>query len=95
MRLRSSRGRVLRTLEPTLAGPSLLRWRLVESAVVLLTSERLARVKACPACGWFFLDVSKNRSRRWCSMTNCGSLAKARAYYQRSRRRAGRARAHS
>ena len=59
--------------------------RLVESAVELLTSERIARVKSCPSCGWFFLDVTKNGSRRWCSMDMCGSSAKSRAYYWRNR----------
>ncbi|WP_214108135.1 CGNR zinc finger domain-containing protein [Acrocarpospora catenulata] len=28
-----------------------------------------------------FLDVSKNRRRRWCSMTTCGSRDKSRRYY--------------
>ena len=65
------------------AGEALLRLRTVEAAVALLVSDRMLRVKACPACGWFFLDVSKNQSRRWCSMDSCGAVAKARRYYQR------------
>ncbi|MGH7701051.1 MAG: CGNR zinc finger domain-containing protein [Gemmatimonadales bacterium] len=48
-------------------------------------------MKSCPSCGWFFLDASKNRSRRWCSMATCGSSAKARRYYRR-RKAARRAR---
>ncbi len=69
------------------AGASLLRLRLVDAAVALLSSSSLGHVKACPTCGWFFLDVSKNQSRVWCSMDTCGARAKARRYYRRSKRR--------
>ncbi|MDQ3699203.1 MAG: CGNR zinc finger domain-containing protein [Gemmatimonadota bacterium] len=89
-RLRLSRRRGVRVIDFEAAGPATLRWRIVEAAVALLTSARLARVKACPSCGWFFLDASKNRSRRWCSMATCGSSAKARRYYWRTRRPSGR-----
>ncbi|PTL56460.1 CGNR zinc finger domain-containing protein [Paraconexibacter algicola] len=43
------------------------------------------RLKICPAddCGWAFYDVSRNRSRRWCSMEVCGNRAKVRAYRDR------------
>jgi predicted RNA-binding Zn ribbon-like protein len=70
------------------AGDALLRLRIVEAAVALLVSDAMLRVKSCPTCGWFFLDVSKNRSRRWCSMDTCGSVAKARRYYRRLKERA-------
>ena len=95
-RLRASRGAertvervVERVVDIDAAGAATLRARLVEAAVALLTSPRMARLKACPSCGWFFLDTSKNRSRRWCSMEMCGTSAKARAYYWRTRERAG------
>jgi predicted RNA-binding Zn ribbon-like protein len=77
------RGRVRRVLDPVAAGPRLVRLRLAESAAALLTSPLMERVRRCPACGWFFLDQSKNRSRRWCSMQACGSASKSRAYYRR------------
>jgi predicted RNA-binding Zn ribbon-like protein len=50
------------------------------------------RLKACPAddCLWAFYDRSRNHSRTWCEMEDCGNRAKARAY--RERRRSGRAR---
>jgi len=86
-RLRGGRRGVRRLLDPAAAGAALLRWRLAEAAVALLTSPQLALVKACPSCGWFFLDTTKNHSRRWCSMAMCGSSAKARRYYQRRKRR--------
>lgn len=31
-------------------------------------------------CGWMFLDLSKNRSRRWCVMADCGNRAKVRRF---------------
>jgi predicted RNA-binding Zn ribbon-like protein len=63
-----------------------LLWPIAISAVALLTSDRLHRVKQCPGCGdcgWLFLDVSKNATRRWCSMDDCGSRAKMRRQYAR------------
>ncbi|MGZ6307885.1 MAG: CGNR zinc finger domain-containing protein, partial [Ktedonobacterales bacterium] len=29
-------------------------------------------------CAWLFFGTSKNRTRQWCSMEDCGSGAKAR-----------------
>src|SRR6266853_4672034 len=69
------------------AGDALLRLRIGEAAIALLVSDAMRRVKSCPTCGWFFLDLSKNRSRRWCSMDACGSLAKARRYYRKLKER--------
>lgn len=55
-------------------------------ARIVLTGEA-ARLKRCAqdSCGWVFWDVSKNRSRRWCSMRICGNRAKARSYAARQR----------
>jgi predicted RNA-binding Zn ribbon-like protein len=63
-------------------------WPVLWSAADLLTSARLAQVRVCadPRCGWMFLDVSKNRGRRWCAMENCGNRAKVRRHYERRRR---------
>jgi predicted RNA-binding Zn ribbon-like protein len=74
---------VKREITAEKAGDALLRLRIVEAAASLLVSDAMVRVKSCPTCGWLFLDVSKNRSRRWCSMDACGSVAKARRYYRR------------
>ena len=58
------------------------------SAVDLLTSSDLGRVKICPAhqCEWLVLDDSRNGTRRWCSMAECGNRAKARLHYDRTKR---------
>jgi len=58
------------------------------SAAALLTSADLSRLKECAderGCGWLFLDMTRNRSRRWCDMSGCGNRAKARRHYQRQR----------
>lgn len=64
-------------------------WPVAKSAVDLLTEHghKLERVHQCAAndCGWLFVDMSKNRSRRWCDMSNCGNLAKARRHYHRKK----------
>jgi len=53
-----------------------------------LVARDLDRLKICPGqnCSWFFVDLSKNRSRRWCDMAVCGNLAKARRFQARRRR---------
>lgn len=56
---------------------------VVHEAVNLLTSERLDRLKTCPGCRWLFVDESKNRSRRWCTMEECGTHEKMRRYVAR------------
>lgn len=63
-------------------------WQVLASAAEVLTGDDLSRLKQCPApdgCGWLFYDVSKNRSRRWCSMRTCGNPAKVRRFQQRHR----------
>lgn len=63
-------------------------WPILRSAADLLTSRDLRRVQQCArdGCDWLFLDLSKNQSRRWCSMDTCGSLVKSRRYYRRKKR---------
>jgi predicted RNA-binding Zn ribbon-like protein len=58
-------------------------WPIVHAAVQLLTSGPLDRVKACTGCRFLFIDESKNRSRRWCSMEDCGTAEKIRRYVAR------------
>jgi predicted RNA-binding Zn ribbon-like protein len=58
-------------------------WPIAVAAVDLLRSGPLDRLKACEECPWLFLDTSRNRSRRWCSMDDCGSRRKMRRYRER------------
>jgi predicted RNA-binding Zn ribbon-like protein len=56
---------------------------VAQAAYALLTGDQLVRVKLCAGCHWLFLDQSKNGSRRWCSMEDCGTSAKMRRYVAR------------
>jgi predicted RNA-binding Zn ribbon-like protein len=60
-------------------------WPLARAAADLLASPALRLLRQCPAedCGWLFLDTSRNHTRRWCDMDDCGNRAKARRHYQR------------
>ncbi len=62
-------------------------WPVSWSAEELLTHGPLDRIRECPGqgnCGWLFLDLSKNASRRWCDMRVCGNRAKARRHHARA-----------
>ena len=70
---------------PTLMIPD----RLASSAVELLRTIDIEQLRTCPVaeggCGWLFLDRSRNGSRRWCSMADCGTQAKIRRLTERRR----------
>lgn len=62
--------------------------RVAKSAMELLTTGDLSRIRRCEStdgCGWLFVDASRNRSRRWCDMRDCGNRAKVRRYYRTHR----------
>jgi predicted RNA-binding Zn ribbon-like protein len=65
-------------------------WPVLRSAAEFLTGGQLDRLGQCPGCGWFFVDGSRSRSRRWCDMRVCGNRAKVRRHYRRQRKREGR-----
>lgn len=58
-------------------------WPVAHSAVGLLTGGPLDRLKHCVGCWWLFLDGSRNKSRRWCTMEDCGTHEKMRRYVER------------
>jgi predicted RNA-binding Zn ribbon-like protein len=64
-------------------------WLLAFSAVDLLTSDDYQWVGQCAdedGCGWLFVDTSKNHSRRWCDINDCGNRAKQRRYQKRAQK---------
>ena len=63
-------------------------WSIAQSAAELFTSGDLSRLRECcgDECGWLFEDTSRNRSRQWCDMQDCGNLAKVRRFRTRLRR---------
>lgn len=62
-------------------------WPVAVAAAELLTSPEVSVVKECASetCDWLFVDRSRNRSRRWCDMSDCGNRAKARRFHARRR----------
>lgn len=62
------------------------------SAGRFLAGDDTDRVKQCASseCILYFVDSSRNRSRRWCSMETCGNREKVRAHYQRKATHSGR-----
>lgn len=85
-----------RRLAPTASGLGWVRSRddldavtdeLAAEAVALFAAGATPRLKRCIGahCGWFFLDLSRNGSRRWCSMQDCGNRAKARRHRAKAR----------
>jgi len=67
-------------------------WPVALSAAELLAGDHGSPIKVCgmsgeeDGCGWLFVDESRNGSRRWCSMKDCGNRAKQRRHYQRSKK---------
>jgi predicted RNA-binding Zn ribbon-like protein len=63
-------------------------WPVALSAAALLGSSEASRLKQCGGtrCGWLFLDTTRNHSRQWCDMADCGNLAKVHRFRQRRRR---------
>ncbi len=71
------------------------RWRRPEDMLLpiaeaigeLVCSADFSLVRNCegPVCGLWFHDISKNHTRRWCTMSVCGNRAKAAAHRARKR----------
>lgn len=67
-------------------------WPAARSAIDLLTVADPRRIKFCPgvpgsplSCLWLFHDTSKSRTRRWCTMSDCGGHVKAQRLTARRR----------
>jgi predicted RNA-binding Zn ribbon-like protein len=101
-RLRDAERAALSDARLVPAGPDAMEWSwpapkeltdplrpIVHAAVELLTAGPLDRLKTCGNCRWVFLDQSRNHSRRWCSMDECGIQMKHARFVERRRRRSG------
>lgn len=70
------------TLEPARADLSGFESRLLLAIERLQAQGAWPRLKACTdeGCQWAFYDTTRNRSRTWCSMEECGNREKTRRY---------------
>lgn len=73
------------TLEPARADLSGFESRLLLAIERLQAQGTWPRLKACTddGCQWAFYDTTRNRSRTWCSMEECGNREKTRRYRSR------------
>lgn len=75
------------TLAPARADLSGFEARLLLAIERIQCQGAWPRLKACTddGCQWAFFDTTRNRSRTWCSMEECGNKEKTRRYRQRRR----------
>jgi predicted RNA-binding Zn ribbon-like protein len=68
--------------------PESLLLPLARSLAELVCAEDFANVKACEGqtCTLLFIDRTRGRGRRWCSMAVCGNRAKQAAHRKRARK---------
>jgi predicted RNA-binding Zn ribbon-like protein len=83
LKLAESSGKWGFELEPGLSDWDALLFPCALSAAQLVAGPWAQRLRVCgrEECLWLFLDLTKNRSRKWCDMTTCGNVVKARRRY--------------
>lgn len=59
-------------------------WKAAENLTTLLRAKP-ERVRHCahPECILYFLDTTRQGTRRWCSMSTCGNRSKSQRHYRR------------
>ncbi len=67
--------------------PEALLFPIAEALARFVCSADFTHVKACggPACTLYFLDQTRSRARRWCSMAICGNRVKQAAHRERAK----------
>ena len=58
---------------------------VIWNAAYVITELDHSRLGYCGGCDWLFYDSTRNRSRKWCDMEDCGSRDKALRYYHRTK----------
>jgi predicted RNA-binding Zn ribbon-like protein len=87
-RLVARRHRLQAEWMPDTARLDRVLWPLALSAESVFGSDDADRLRQCggTACGWLFLDSTRNHSRHWCDMADCGNRAKVRRFRARVRK---------
>jgi predicted RNA-binding Zn ribbon-like protein len=72
-------------IEPLAAAVDGALGRLIAIVHDAMAEGTWKRLKICRSddCAWAFYDRSKNHSGAWCDITDCGNVAKARAFRAR------------
>jgi len=71
---------------------AMVRLQAAVSAIALLTAPHADKVRECAddrGCGWLFVDLTRNGSRRYCFSNECGNRARQAAFRARHRAEAG------
>ena len=70
---------------PVAGGVSGALWQILAGMVRSIVEGGWLQLKACrdESCQWAFFDRSRNQSRVWCTMAECGNRSKTRSYRQR------------
>jgi len=87
LKLSESKGGWAFELNPGSADWEALLCPCALSAAQLVAGPWSSRLRVCSRdeCLWLFMDNTKNRSRKWCDMTTCGNVVKARRSYARKK----------
>lgn len=75
-------GRLKLTAEPISRDWNWAMAQIAASAVELIASRAPERLKVCgnPDCSWMFYDRTLNRSRQFCSASQCGNVVRVRRF---------------
>ena len=67
---------------PAGEGLDAVLYPVIKTAVDLLTTSALARIRLCAdeSCAWLFVDATRSGTRRWCDMKVCGNRNKVRRF---------------
>jgi len=60
--------------------------KIYKSIIYVMTQIDLTRINKCKSCDWLFYDTSRNRSRQWCVMSDCGNRSKVNNFNKRQRK---------
>ena len=84
-RLAHDGGRPTLARVPTAGGMDRAVGTIAASFAELVSNGDPTRIKRCanPDCRWVILDETRNRTRRWCEASVCGSLIKVRRFRAR------------
>ncbi|WP_196503185.1 CGNR zinc finger domain-containing protein [Aestuariivirga litoralis] len=80
-------GELLTLADETVTALRLPLLRIAAAACLLVLFSPQGDIRQCEAdgCGGFFLNTSRSKPRRWCSMDGCGNRAKA-ARFRKARK---------